>query len=75
MSIYYNSRNEPLKLGERLGSGGEGTVYSCENSTLVAKIYHESINNEKGEKLRWMAANKNEAAFKSGGLGRRYFAG
>ncbi len=64
MPTFYNSQNQPLTLGERLGSGGEGTVYSCDDFGLVAKIYHEPITAEKAEKLRWMAANKNEPLLK-----------
>ncbi len=64
MPTFYDSQNKAFPLGERLGSGGEGTVYSCENCSLVAKIYHEPITGDKAEKLRWMAANKNEQLLK-----------
>lgn len=64
MPTYYDSQNNAIALGERLGSGGEGTVYSCDNPNLVGKIYHEPITDEKAEKLRWMAANKNEQLLK-----------
>ncbi|MDQ2747012.1 MAG: hypothetical protein M3T96_07120, partial [Acidobacteriota bacterium] len=64
MPTFYDSQNNALALGERLGSGGEGTVYSCDNFDVVAKIYHEPIDEEKAEKLRWMAANKNEQLLK-----------
>ena len=64
MPTFYDSQNKPFPLGERLGSGGEGTVYSCEDYALVAKIYHESVTDDKAEKLRWMAANKNEQLLK-----------
>lgn len=61
MPTYYDSRNQPHALSERIGSGGEGTVYVCETDfNLVAKIYHEPVSDEKAEKLRWMAANKTE---------------
>lgn len=64
MPTFYDSRNQPHVLTERVGSGGEGTVYACEDSSIVAKIYHEPITEEKAEKLRWMAANKNEQLLK-----------
>ncbi len=64
MPAFYDSQNNAIPLGDRLGSGGEGTVYSCETAETVAKIYHEPITEEKAEKLRWMAANKNEQLLK-----------
>ena len=64
MPTFYDSQNKPFPLGERLGGGGEGTVYSCENFNLVAKIYHAPVTEDKAEKLRWMAANKNEQLLK-----------
>ena len=65
MPTFYDSQNNAITLGERLGSGGEGTVYSCEDADTVGKIYHEPITDEKAEKLRWMAANKNEQLLKT----------
>ncbi len=65
MSAFYDSQNNEFALGEKIGSGGEGTVYSCADVNLVAKIYHEPITDEKAEKLRWMAANKNEKLLKT----------
>lgn len=64
MPTYYDSQNNAHVLTERLGSGGEGTVYLCEDFRFVGKIYHEPITEEKAEKLRWMAANKNERLLK-----------
>lgn len=64
MPTYYDSQNNAHILAERLGSGGEGTVYLCEDFKTVGKIYHEPITEEKAEKLRWMAANKNERLLK-----------
>ena len=65
MLTFYDSQNQPVKLLKTLGKGGEGTVYTCENETLVGKIYHESISGEKAEKLRWMAAHSNEQLLKT----------
>ncbi len=60
MPTYYDSKNQLYVLAERIGSGGEGTVFSCPNDDkTVAKIYHEPITDEKAGKLRWMADNKN----------------
>ncbi len=60
MLKFYDSQNQSCITTEVIGSGGEGTVYVCENSDLVAKIYHEPMTDEKAEKLRWMAAHKND---------------
>ncbi len=60
MLTFYDSQNQPYILGEQLGRGGEGTVFACEDLSVVAKIYHEPIDEEKAEKLRWMAQNKDE---------------
>lgn len=57
MLTYYDSNNNPVKLLKELGRGGEGAVYSCANETIVGKIYHEKIADEKAEKLLWMAEN------------------
>ena len=64
MPTFYDSQNNAHKLSDRIGSGGEGTVYACEDANLVAKIYYESTTEEKAEKLRWMAANKNDRLLK-----------
>ncbi len=60
MPTFYDSKGNAYVLAREIGRGGEGTVYFCEgNSELVAKIYHEPISDEKAEKLRLMAENKN----------------
>ena len=65
MPTFYDSQNKPYVLTEQLGRGGEGAVFSCEDDfELVAKIYHEPVTEEKAEKLRWMAENKNEHLLK-----------
>ncbi len=60
MPVFYDSQNQYYTLSERIGSGGEGTVYACDDENLVAKIYHEPPAEDKAEKLLWMAAHKNE---------------
>lgn len=65
MLTYYDSKGNAHDLSEKIGSGGEGTVFVCPSDrTMVAKIYHEPITEEKAGKLRWMAANKNEQLLK-----------
>ena len=65
MPTYYDSQNQPYNLTNTLGRGGEGTVYACENDfQIVAKIYHEPVDREKAQKLRWMAANRDEQLLK-----------
>jgi DNA-binding helix-hairpin-helix protein with protein kinase domain len=61
MLTFYDSQNQPYALDEQLGRGGEGTVFSLSDDfSVVAKIYHEPIEEDKAEKLRWMARNKDE---------------
>jgi DNA-binding helix-hairpin-helix protein with protein kinase domain/Flp pilus assembly protein TadD len=65
MLTVYDSQGESYVLTERIGSGGEGAVFrSPHDSETVAKIYHEPISDEKAEKLRWMAANRNDQLLK-----------
>jgi DNA-binding helix-hairpin-helix protein with protein kinase domain/cytochrome c-type biogenesis protein CcmH/NrfG len=65
MPTFYDSSGKPYELSIEIGRGGEGAVFYCPNdSALVAKIYHEPIDDEKSEKLRWMAANRNDQLLK-----------
>lgn len=65
MPTYYDSKGTAHNLSEKIGSGGEGTIFVCPSDrTMVAKIYHEPITDEKAEKLRWMAENKDEQLLK-----------
>ncbi len=65
MPTFYDSKGQSYVLNQQIGRGGEGTVFFCPNDlSLVAKIYHEPITEEKAEKLRWMADNKNEQLLK-----------
>ncbi|MBS1797019.1 MAG: tetratricopeptide repeat protein [Acidobacteria bacterium] len=65
MPTFYDSKGQSYTLTNQLGRGGEGTVFACpDDYNLVAKIYHEPIDDEKAEKLAWMAANKNEQLLK-----------
>lgn len=65
MPTFYDSQGNSYTLNQQIGRGGEGTVFFCPNDlSLVAKIYHEPIDDEKAEKLRWMAENQNEQLLK-----------
>lgn len=58
--IYYDSTGKKVELGQELGRGGEGTVYSCAGrDDVVGKIYHSKIDPEKQTKLRLMSAQTN----------------
>ncbi len=65
MPTFYDSQGNSYTLNQQIGRGGEGTVFFCPNDlSLVAKIYHEPIDEEKSEKLRWMAENQNDQLLK-----------
>ena len=65
MPTFYDSKGQSYVLNQQIGRGGEGTVFYCPNDiSLVAKIYHAPVTDEKAEKLRWMADNKNEQLLK-----------
>lgn len=50
----------PVLLGNKLGQGGEGTVYAVlSDNTLVAKIYHAPLSPERSEKIRTMLRLRN----------------
>jgi len=61
-SPFYDSRGSPVRLGKRIGSGGEGDVYELLSSpgTTVAKIYKKPLEEHKQEKLRLMARGCND---------------
>jgi len=55
----YDSDNNPVSLGEKFGTGGEGSVYTIANNpNYVAKIYHQAISSEKSDKIQAMVVNK-----------------
>lgn len=61
MSAFYDSNGIEISLGREIGRGGEGVVYSVSNrENLVAKIYHETVSDDKAEKLREMVALKSD---------------
>jgi DNA-binding helix-hairpin-helix protein with protein kinase domain len=56
--ILYDHMNNPILLGEELGRGGEGLVYTIQGDTNnVAKVYHNTVISEKEEKLKVMVVN------------------
>jgi len=49
---FFNSKGEIIRLGQRVGAGGEGGVYGVQNrDELVAKVYYEMPPAEKAKKL------------------------
>ena len=54
---------QPVELGERLGTGGEGSVFAVlhRGDEVVAKLYHEPLPPEKHAKLASMVACGNDA--------------
>lgn len=57
----YDHLNKPIVLGEELGRGGEGAVFTIQGDTRnVVKIYHKSIAGEKTEKLKAMVVNSQD---------------
>ena len=70
MLTFYDSQNNAHVLAARARQGGEGDgLFRVKNTGFVAKIYHEPVDDEKAEKLRWMAENKNEQSAQSRGVG------
>ncbi len=64
-SPYYNlfdSRGNPVSLGKKVGSGGEGDVYEIapHRRDVLAKIYHKPLTGERQEKLRLMVSGCND---------------
>lgn len=54
----YDHLNNPISLGEEIGRGGEGSVYTIQGDTAnVAKVYHKPVVGEKAEKLQAMAVS------------------
>ncbi len=61
-TTFVDARGQHIKLGERLGAGGEGAVYAVEgHPALAAKIYHKPLDAEHVEKMQAMIARRSEA--------------
>src|SRR5215510_805139 len=61
---FLTSQSNIVRLGRRIGVGGEGEVYDIQDSgDLVAKIYHEPPPPEKAEKLVALSRLGNDRLF------------
>ncbi|MCK9632244.1 MAG: hypothetical protein M0R30_11470 [Methanoregula sp.] len=62
LTSFVDSHGTTLRLGKRIGSGGEGDVYEllAAPHTTVAKIYKKPLDAHKQEKLRLMARGCND---------------
>ena len=58
----FDSRGNPVTLGKKIGSGGEGDVYEIapHRMDVLAKIYHKPLTAERQEKLRVMVSGCND---------------
>lgn len=57
----FDADGRHVRLGTRLGQGGEGAVYEvASNDNTVAKIYHHPLTAERAEKIRAMLAMKSD---------------
>ena len=62
LTQFVDSSGTTVRLGKRIGSGGEGDVYEIlpSHQKVVAKIYHKPLEAHKQEKLLLMARGCNE---------------
>lgn len=61
MTDYFDSSGRQVRLGKKLGSGGEGVVYQLQgDSRLVAKIYHRPVTDVQSAKLNAMTVLASE---------------
>lgn len=64
-AIFRDDKGRQVTLGQKLGRGGEATVYALEgDKSLVAKIYHRRLDVEKTEKLTRMVGLQSERLLK-----------
>ncbi len=62
--VFLTSKSDVIRLGERIGAGGEGVVYEVlDRSDLVAKIYHVPPPPEKAEKIIALSRLGNKRLF------------
>lgn len=60
-SSLFDSNSVPIRLGLRLGVGGEGAVYEIVGSNdFVAKVYHKPLSMEKQGKLIGMVRERDD---------------
>lgn len=56
-----DARGRPVRLGNKLGQGGEGMIFEIDASPgIVAKIYHRPPSSHRAEKIRAMAALRSD---------------
>src|SRR5215467_15662567 len=56
MPTFADSSGQPIRLGARIGAGGEGSVHEVHGrSDTVAKIYHKPLTPERAQKILAMA--------------------
>jgi DNA-binding helix-hairpin-helix protein with protein kinase domain len=62
LTSFIDSDGNTVRLGKRIGSGGEGDVYEIlpSHQKVVAKIYHKPLEEQKQQKLLLMARGCNE---------------
>jgi DNA-binding helix-hairpin-helix protein with protein kinase domain len=61
----FDVAGQPLYLGPKVGSGGEGAIYELsDRSDVVVKLYHKSLDPEKSAKIATMAKFGNERLLK-----------
>lgn len=61
MSILYDSSGKKITLGNKIGTGGEGSVYEIRDQReLVAKVYHKKISAQKAAKLHAMVQSRTD---------------
>src|SRR5215471_8880980 len=57
MPAFADSNGQPIRLGARLGAGGEGSVHEVDGRPdTVAKIYHKPLTPERAQKIVAMAS-------------------
>ena len=55
MTPYFDASGQLIRLGKKLGAGGEGAVFELQGDPqLVAKIYHRPLSDDAAAKLRAM---------------------
>lgn len=64
MTDYVDDTGQPLTLGKKLGSGGEGAVYELPSLNAAVKIYHQSLPAEKQQKLYALVQSSTPALLK-----------
>jgi DNA-binding helix-hairpin-helix protein with protein kinase domain len=60
-SKIYTSDNHPITLDQKIGEGGEGSIWSIlEQPKAVAKFYHRGLARNQAQKLEAMCRLKSE---------------